>query len=72
MKKIRSTIRVIVIVITLISPFYLSLNKYFQNFSFEESEMEVDEIDTLRVSDIAGTDLYAEQIRAYIAVINLL
>lgn len=67
MKKIRSTIRVIVIVITLISPFYLSLNKYFQNFSFEESEMEVDEIDILRVSDIAGTDLYAEQIRAYIA-----
>ena len=32
MKKIRSTIRVIVIIITLISPFYLNLNKYFQNF----------------------------------------
>ena len=67
MKKIRPAIRAIVIIIILISPFYLNLNKNYQNFSFEECEMGVDEIDILRVSDIAGTDLYAEQIKAYVA-----
>jgi len=67
MKKIKSTIRDMFIIIILISPFYLSLNKYFQNFSLEESEIATDDTDILGVSDIAGTDLYAEQIRVYVA-----
>ncbi|MFW9940254.1 MAG: hypothetical protein ACFFFT_04385 [Candidatus Thorarchaeota archaeon] len=67
MKKTRSTIRVFIIIITLISPFYLNLNKNHQNFCFKEDKARIEEFDTLRVSDIAGTDLYAEQIRAYVA-----
>jgi uncharacterized repeat protein (TIGR01451 family) len=67
MKKTKSKIRVSIIIITLISPFYLNLDKIYQNFSFQEYEVGFEEFDTLKASDIAGTDLYAEQIRAYVA-----
>jgi len=67
MKKTRSTIRFVIIIITLISPLYLNLHKNYQNFSFEEFEIENEELGNIRVSDIAGTDLYAEQIKAFVA-----
>ncbi|MFW9878703.1 MAG: hypothetical protein ACFFG0_36960, partial [Candidatus Thorarchaeota archaeon] len=67
MKKINLTIKTIFFTIILISPYYINLNEYFRAFVVEENEMDLDEVDFLRFSDIAGTDLYAEQIKAYIA-----
>ncbi|MFX1376635.1 MAG: hypothetical protein ACFFA0_12565 [Promethearchaeota archaeon] len=67
MKKMKISIKLFIIIIILILPLYLDLNTYIQKIDIEQREKNFENEYFLRSSDIAGTDLYAEQIRAYVA-----
>ena len=67
MNRTKKCITIILIMISLIGPFYLKFYKNLRNNNFEIKEEIIENDNSLRLADIAGTDLYAEQIQAYVA-----
>lgn len=66
MKKEKLLFNIILVILFLIIP----INLFFKrnpHKNFEETENFIEKDNSLRISDIAGTDLYAEQINAYVA-----
>lgn len=63
MKTLKQSIKILLILIILISPLYFNIKL----IRLGSKGINKDKNDFLRSSDIAGTDLYAEQIKAYVA-----
>jgi len=70
MKRFKKTIYAILLFIVFLNPVYFQLLGNSLDFSFLKDNMNMnqnDEISMLKSSDIAGLDLYAEKISAYVA-----
>ena len=58
MKTLKKSIKILLILIFLISPLYFNINL----MKLKSKGINEDKIEFLRSTDIAGTDLYSEQI----------
>ncbi|MFX1279012.1 MAG: hypothetical protein ACFFA3_06310 [Promethearchaeota archaeon] len=67
MNRTKKYITIILIIISLVGPLYLKLYKNLRNNNFMFKEEIIEKDSSLGLADIAGTDLYAEQIQAYVA-----
>ena len=63
MKTLKRSIEILLILIILISPLYFNINI----IKLTSKGIDEEKNDFLRSTDIAGTDLYAEQIKVYVA-----
>ncbi|MBY8990000.1 MAG: DUF11 domain-containing protein [Candidatus Lokiarchaeota archaeon] len=63
MKTLKRSIKIILILIILIAPLYFNINL----IKLKSKGIDENKNDFLRSTDIAGTDLYAEQIEVYVA-----